>query len=124
MEEQHQAVGHSLAGPHDEHIEVNSDGHRPEEGAGVGEGGHGALSHAGRRVAVESPPDPEGVGGGGQPVRHRQEDQQPAGGRPQVRPQDEGEDDQRGAHKGQRAGTQHDHLLREVHNCPVPICGH
>lgn len=32
--------------PHDGDVEVKGDGHGPEEGAGVGEGGEGALQHA------------------------------------------------------------------------------
>lgn len=84
MEKEHQAVGDSLAGPHDEDIEVNSDGDGPEKRAAVGESGYRALDCAVQRVGVEYSPDSEGVGDGGQPVRHRKVDQERPGGRPQV----------------------------------------
>lgn len=123
MEHPHQAVRHSLAGPHDEHVQVDRNGHGPEERAGVGESGDGPLSHAVQRVGAEHPPDSEGVGDGGQPVGHRQVDQQSPRSRPQVRPHDVGEDDERGAHDGQRARAQDDHLLGQVHHRLVPL-GH
>lgn len=122
MEKQHQAVGDPLAGPDDEHVQVNSDGHGPEKGAGVGESGYGSLRDALQRVGVENTPDPDGVGDGGQPVRHREVHQQPPRSRPQIRPDNVGDDDERGAQKRQRARAQHDHLLRQVHNRPIPIC--
>lgn len=98
MEKQHQAVGDSLTGPDDEDVEVNSDGDGPEKRAAVGESGYGPLDGAVQRVAAENSPDSEGVGGGGEPVRHREANQERPGSRPQVRPEDEGEDDERGAH--------------------------
>lgn len=101
MEAPHQAVCGSLVGPDNEYIQVHSDGHGPEEGAGVGEGGHGSLRDAVQRVGAEDPPDPVSVGDGGQPVRHREEDQQPAGSSPQISPDNVGEDDKRGAQEGE-----------------------
>lgn len=120
MEKQHQAVGHPLTGPHDEDVEVNSDGDGPEKGAAVGESGYRPLDGAVQRVGAEKSADSEGVGGGGQPVRDREAQQQRPGGRPQVRPEDEGEDDERGAHKRQRTRRQDEHLLRKVHQRLVP----
>ena len=79
VEGEHQAVRDPLAGPDDEHVQVHGDGHGPEEGAGVGEGGQGALHDALRRVLAENLPHTEGVGDGGEPVRHGEEDQQPPG---------------------------------------------
>lgn len=68
MEEQHQAVSDPLTGPDDEDVEVHGDGHGPEEGAGVGEGGHGSLDHTVNGVRVENSPHSIGVGDGGEPV--------------------------------------------------------
>lgn len=39
--------------PHNGDIEVKGNGHGPEEGAGVGEGGQGTLQHAVPRGPVE-----------------------------------------------------------------------
>lgn len=44
--------------PHNGDIEVKGDGHGPEEGAGVGEGGQGALQHAVPGGLVEVPEHP------------------------------------------------------------------
>lgn len=84
VEKHHQAVGDSLAGPDDEDVQVNCDGHRPEKGARVGESGYRSLDNAVQRVAAENSPDSEGVGDGGEPVRHREEDQEPPRGCPQI----------------------------------------
>lgn len=97
MEHQHEAVSDSLVGPHDEHVQVNGDGHGPEEGAGVGESGNRSLSDALRRVCAEDAPHSEGVGDGGEPVRHREVNQQFPRSCPQIRPNNVGEDNQRGA---------------------------
>lgn len=99
VEEQHQAVSESLVGQHDEDIQVNRNGHRPEEGAGVGEAGYRALDDAVQRVGAEDAPDSEGVGDGGQPVRHRQVDQELPRSGSQIGPDHVGEDDQRGPQK-------------------------
>lgn len=121
VEKEHQAVGDSLTGLHDEDVEVNSDGDGPEERAAVGESGYRPLDGAVQRVGAENSPDSKGVGDGGQPVRHREAHQERPGSRPQVRPEDEGEDDERGAHKRQRARQQNHHLLRKVHHRLVPV---
>lgn len=122
MEKQHQAVSDSLAGPHDKNIQVNRDGHGPEKGTGVGESGYRSLNDAVQRLGVENPPHSEGVRDGGQPVGHREVDQESPRSRPQIGPDNVSEDDQRRAQKRQRARTQHDHLLRQVHNCLISIC--
>lgn len=75
VEEQHQAVGHPLIRPDDEHVQVDGDGDGPEERAAVGEGGHGPLSDAARRVAAEDAPHAVAIGDGGEQVGHRQEEQ-------------------------------------------------
>lgn len=121
MEKEHQAVGDSLAGPDDEDVQVNSDGDGPEKRAAVGESGDGPLDGAVQGVGAENSPHSEGVGDGGQPVRHRQVNQERPGSRPQVRPDDEGEDDERGAHKRERARRQNNHLLGEIHHRLVPV---
>ncbi|KAG7227101.1 hypothetical protein INR49_022448 [Caranx melampygus] len=119
VENELQAVGHSLAGPHDEDVEVNGDGHGPEEGAGVGESGHGSLDDAVHRVGLENSPDSVSVGDGGEPVRHREVNQQSPRGRPQVGPRDVGEDDEGRAHEGERAREQNDHLFGQVNNVEI-----
>lgn len=50
--------------PHDGEVEVEGNGHGPEEGAGVGEGGQGALQHAVPRRPVEVLQHPVEVGEG------------------------------------------------------------
>lgn len=72
VKKQHQTVSDSLAGPHNENIKVNSDGHRPEKGAGVGESRYRPLNDAVHRVGAKNSPGSEGVGDGGEPVRHRE----------------------------------------------------
>lgn len=64
VEKQHKAVGDSLTGPHDEDIEVNSDGDSPEKRAAVGESGYRPLDGAVQRVGAENSPDSKGVGDG------------------------------------------------------------
>lgn len=122
VEKQYQAVSESLAGHHDENIQVNRNGHRPEERAGVREAGYCPLDDAVQRVGAENTPDSKGVGDGGQPVRHRQVDQELPRSRPQIRPDNVGENDQRRPQKRQCARAQNDHLLRKVHNCLIPSC--
>lgn len=116
MEEHHQPVGGASARPDDQHVQVDGDGHRPEERAGVGERGEGSLDDTVHRVAAENSPDPEGVGGGGEPVGHGEEEQQPPRGGAQVREQRVAEDDEGRAEEGQRAGAQHHHLLGQVNH--------
>lgn len=116
VENELQAVGHSLAGPHDEDVQVKGDGHGPKEGAGVGEGGHGSLDDAVHRVGLENSPDSVGVGDGGETVGHREVDQESPRSRPQVGPRDVGEDDEGRAQEGERARDQNHHLLRQVNN--------
>lgn len=123
VEKQHQAVGDPLARPHDEDIEVNSDGHGPEERAGVGEGGYRALDHAVHRVGAENSPHSVRVRERRQPVGDGEVEQQRARGRAQVCPQDVGEDDEGRAEEGESAGAQHNHLLGQVHDRLVPA-GH
>lgn len=96
VEKQNQAVGDSLAGSDDEDVQVHSDGHGPEKAAGVGESGQRALNDAVERVGAEKPPDSESVGDRGQPVRHRQVNQQLPRGCPQIRPNQVCDDNQGG----------------------------
>lgn len=84
VEKQHQAVSNSLARPHDKNIQVNRYGHRPEKRAAVGKGGYCPLDGAVQRIGAESSPDSVAVGDGGQPVRHREEDQELPRSRPQI----------------------------------------
>lgn len=84
MEKQHQAVGEPLAGSDYEDVQVHSDRHGPEKAAGVGESGHRSLNDAVERVGAEKSPDSETVGDGGQPVGHRQVNQQLPRGCPQI----------------------------------------
>lgn len=70
VEKQHQAVGNSLARPHDKNIQINRNGHRPEKRAAVGKGGYGPLDDAVQRLGAENSPDSVTVGDRGQPVRH------------------------------------------------------
>lgn len=116
MEKRQQPVGHSLGTPDDVHVQVNGDGHGPEERAAVGERGHGSLDDAVQRVVAKHPPDAVAVGDGGEPVRHRQEQQEHARGGPQVGPGEVGEYDERGAHERQGARAQHHHLLGQVNH--------
>lgn len=122
VERQHQAVSESLVGQHDENIQVDRNGHRPEKRAGVREAGYRPLDDAVQRVGAENTPDSKGVGDGGQPVRHRQVDQELPRSRSQIRPDNVGENDQRRPQKRQCARAQNDHLLRKVHNCLIPSC--
>lgn len=124
VEKQHQAVSESLAGHHDKNIQVNRNGHRPEKRAAVREGGYCPLNDAVQRVGAENSPDSKGVGDGGQPVRHREVDQELPRSSPQIWPENVGEDDHRRAQKRQCARTQNDHLLKKVHNCLIPTCHH
>ena len=71
----------------DAKIQVEGDGHRPEEGAGVGEGGERALQHAVPRGALEVLQHPVEVGGGREQVGQRQEEQQAPRPAAQVGPQ-------------------------------------
>lgn len=84
VEKQHQAVSDSLAGPHDKNIQVNRNGHSPEKRAAVGESGYRPLDDAVQRVGAENSPDSEAVGDGGQPVRHREVDQELPRSSPQI----------------------------------------
>lgn len=124
MEEQHQAVGHPLVRPDDEHVQVDGDGDGPEERAAVGESGHGTLGNAARRVAAEDAPHAVAIGDGREQVRHRQEEQQPARGGPQVGPRHVGQYDERGARERQGARAQHQHLLGEVNDRLVAAARH
>lgn len=63
VEEAEQAGARGRA-PDDGDVQVDGDGHGPEEGAGVGEGGQGALQHAVPRRGAEVLEHPVEVGGG------------------------------------------------------------
>lgn len=103
VEKQHQAVSKSLVGPHDENIQVNGDGHGPEKRACVGESGYCSLSDATHRVRVKNPPNTICVRERREPVGQREVDEEFPWSCPQVRPDDVGADDQRGAQKRQSA---------------------
>lgn len=124
MEEQRQTVGHPLVRPDDEHVQVDGNGDGPEERAAVGEGGHGPLDDAARRVAAEDAPHAVAIGDGGEQVGHRQEEQQPARRGPQVGPRQVGQYDERGARERQGARAQHEHLLGEVNDRLVADARH
>jgi len=100
--------------PHNGDVEVKGDGHGPEEGAGVGEGGQGTLQHAVPRGPLEVPQHPVEVGEGREEVCQRQVEQELPGPAPQLGPQGVGADQQAGAHAGEHAGHQHDRPLRAV----------
>lgn len=100
--------------PHNGDIEVEGNGHGPEEGAGVGEGGQGALQHAVPRGPVEVLQHPVEIREGGEEVGQREVEQELPGTGPQLRPQGVGAHQEPGAQRRQHARGQHRRPLRRV----------
>ncbi|GCC43628.1 hypothetical protein chiPu_0027917 [Chiloscyllium punctatum] len=83
---EYQAISESPLRPDQQQVQVDSDRHCPEEGAGVGEGGHGSLQHTVPGGALEIPQHPIAIGGGRQQVSEGEVDQELASSGPELWP--------------------------------------